>query len=477
MSSSAVKLNDRYGTTQDYENAVKALEEALPGLTSTDPGILETHAKAVGESEAVTLPTVVVFVKSTEDVVTSVNISREHRVPIIAYSGGTSLERNHIVGNQGGICVDLSAMNNVLQLNEKDGDLVAQAGAKWVDINAMLKEKGIPLFFPLDPSLGATLGGMMATGCSGTNAVRYGTARAEWFLNATVVLPSGEVIKTRNRARKSSAGFDSTHLFIGAEGTLGIVTEVTIRLAPLLPTRVAVVQFADVHKASEAAIESLNRGIGIQCIELMDTTSIRALNLIAEGRRQWAVTDSLLIKIQGASPLMLEETARILKEVTAKHGGTNFEYASSEEEAEGLWDMRKNALYAGLKLLPGLGHVYTDVCVPMSRLPDLIRDTREDYAEMKLEGLVGGHIGDGNFHSMLVYRSQEERERVDAACVRLVQRALALDGTCSGEHGIGVGKKKYLVDELGLGTVDFMKTIKNTLDPLNLFNPGKLYPD
>ncbi|KAI0700461.1 FAD-linked oxidase-like protein [Cytidiella melzeri] len=478
-------FNNQYGTEADYQNAVNDLVKTLPpGSTSTEQAVLEEHGKAYGDAKAATVPTIVVFAQSTADVVIAVDVSHKYRVPIIPYSGATSLERHH--NKHAGICVDLSRMNQILQINQQDGDLVAQAGAKWVDVNATLKEKGIPLFFPLDPSLGATLGGMMATGCSGTNAVRYGTARAEWFLNATVVLPSGKLIKTRRRARKSSAGFDSTHLFIGAEGTLGIVTEVTIRLAPVLPTRVAVVQFPDVHSASKAAIEILNRGVGVQCMELVDTFGMRALNLFASTHsntssslplRQWPPSDSLFFKLQGPTPLMLSETARVVREVATAHGGTGFEYAADEREAEGVWEVRKNAMNACAGMFPGKGWVVTDVCVPVSRLPDLVRDTKKDFDEAGLEGIVGGHIGDGNFHSMMVYRSEEERERLDEACARLVQRAIALDGTCTGEHGVGEGKRKYLVDELGQGTVDFMKSIKQSLDPLNLFNPGKLYPD
>ncbi|KAI0089977.1 FAD-linked oxidase-like protein [Irpex rosettiformis] len=478
--SSVVHLNDQYGTEADYQNAVKELVQGLPGSTSTDKSVLEAHGKSFGDKQARTVPTIVVFAQSTQDVVLAVNVSRKYRVPIIAYSGATSLERNHVATKIGGICVDVSGMNRILEIHEEDGDLVAQAGAKWVDINATLKEKGIPLFFPLDPSLGATLGGMMGCGCSGTNAVRYGTARAEWFLNATVVLPSGEVIKTRRRARKCSAGFDGTHLFIGAEGTLGIVTEMTIRLAPVLPTRVAVVQFPDVHTASKAAIRLLNSGVGIQCMELVDKIGMRALNLIALdlGRRAtWTESDGLFFKLQGPTPLMLEETARVVREVSEMYGGTNFEYAQTEEEAVGLWEVRKHAMHAGAKLFPGLGHITTDVCVPISRLPDLIHETKLDFEKLGLYGIMGGHIGDGNFHSMMVYRSEEEHVKVDEACRRLVHRAIALDGTCTGEHGVGEGKRKYLVGELGQGTVDFIKTIKQTLDPLNLFNPGKLYPD
>ncbi|KAK7681772.1 hypothetical protein QCA50_015119 [Cerrena zonata] len=242
-------LNDQYGSVEDFQLAIKALHSALPGdVVSTDPDVLEVHGFSENDYHPGSSPSVVVFPESTEDVVKIVKIANTYRMPVIPYSGATSLEGHYRAPSIGAICVDMTNMDQVLEIHEADSDLVCQPGAKWMDINAMLKKKGIPLFFPIDPAPGATIGGMVSTGCSGTNAVRYGTAKGEWFLNVTVVLPSGEVIKTRRRSRKSSAGFDTTKLFVGAEGTLGIITEVTIRLAPLLPTNVAVVHFPDVRK-------------------------------------------------------------------------------------------------------------------------------------------------------------------------------------------------------------------------------------
>jgi len=279
----------------------------------------------------------------------------------------------------------------------------------------------------------------MSTGCSGTNAVRYGTAKGEWFLNATVVLPSGEVIKTRQRARKSSAGFDVTKLFIGAEGTLGIITEVTIRLAPVLPTTVAVVPFPDVKQATEAVIDVMNRG--------------------------------------GPTQASIQETAQIVKEIVKKHGATGFELAQNEKEAKDLWAARKNALYSGLARLEGSRGWGTDVCVPVSRLPDLVHETKQDIQELGLVSTIVGHVGDGNFHALLLFRNDEELAIVREAVHRMVERAIKMEGTCTGEHGVGIGKRKYLYSELGEGTVELMRSIKKTIDPLGLFNPGKLYPD
>ncbi|GLB38819.1 putative FAD linked oxidases, C-terminal domain [Lyophyllum shimeji] len=490
-----------FGTPSDFEHAIAELREAFshdPDVVSTDPEDLRIHGFSDYDYRPGCLPSVVFYPNSTEDVVRMVNIATKYKMPVIPYSGATSLEgqiRSHTVG---GICVDMSGMDRILEIHEEDSDLVCQPGAKWMDINDTLKEKGIPLFFPLDPGPGATIGGMLSTGCSGTNAVRYGTAKAEWFLNATVVLPSGEVIKTRRRSRKSSAGFDTTKLFIGAEGTLGIVTEVTIRLAPVLPTTVAVVQFPDVRKATEAVIEVMNQGVGIrkssppphpastsrdpyatpaECVELVDDRFMAATNKFGVSTRKWPVKDSLFFKFQGPSAASLKETAKVVKRIVEKHGGTGFELARSEKEAADLWQDRKNAHYAGMALLEGAKGYGTDVCVPVSKLPELVYETKKDMAQSGIVSTIVGHVGDGNFHAQLLFRNDEEYKKVREIVDRMVHRAIALDGTCTGEHGVGVGKKKYLVEELGAGTVELMKTIKRTIDPLGLFNPGKLYPD
>jgi len=318
---------------------------------------------------------------------------------------------------------------------------------------------------------------MLSNGCSGTNAVRYGTAKGEWFLNATVVLPSGEVIKTRRRSRKSSAGFDTTKLFIGAEGTLGIVTEVTIRLAPVLPTTVAVVQFPDVRKATEAVIEVMNQGVGIQCVELVDNIFMAATNKYGMSERKYPEKDSLFFKFQGPSYASLQETADIVKRIVERHGGTGFELAQNQKEANDLWTDRKNAHFSGLAYAEGSRGWSTDVCVPMSKLPQLVYETKQDLAEVGITSTIVGHVGDGNFHALLLFRTDEEQAIVKEAMHRMVKRAIALDGTCTGEHGVGLGKKEYLVEELGVGTIELMKTIKRAIDPLGLFNPGKLYPD
>ncbi|KAG8729026.1 hypothetical protein FRC12_021307, partial [Ceratobasidium sp. 428] len=342
-------LPDKYGSEEDFRRGIAELRAHFtePGTFTTDPEALHEHGFSLNSYHDGAPHSVVVYPQSTDDVVWVMKVASRYKMPVIPYSGGTSLEGNFSGHPRGGICVDMSEMNKIISINEADSDLVCQAGASWVDINATLKEKGIPLFFPLDPSPAATIGGMISTGCSGTNAVRYGTAKAEWFLNITVVLPSGEVIKTRRRARKSSAGFDTTKLFIGAEGTLGIVTEATIRLAPLLDTSVAVCQFPNVQDATEAVIEIINKGVPLQCVELCDDDFMRATNVHGQSERKYPEKDSLYFKFQGSQET-IKQSAAAVRAISEKHGGSGFALAKSEQEAADLWADRKNALYSSL---------------------------------------------------------------------------------------------------------------------------------
>ncbi|KAK0243109.1 FAD-linked oxidase-like protein [Armillaria nabsnona] len=476
----AIPTTPKYGSLKEYEQAISELQRTFSdrdGVVSTDPQDLHIHGHSEYDYHPDSLHSVVVYPDSTDDVVKIVKIATKYRMPIIPYSGGTNLEGHTRGYPSGGICIDLSGMKKIIEIHEADSDMVCQPGIGWVEINDILEEKGIPLFFPIDPAPGATIGGMLSTGCSGTNAVRYGTSKAEWFLNATVVLPSGEVIKTRRRSRKSSAGFDTTKLFIGAEGTLGIVTEVTIRLAPVLPTSVAVVQFSDVRNATEAVREILNQGVGIQCIELVDSEFMRATNIYGQSKRKWPEKDGLFIKLQGHTQQSIMDSAKVVKKVAEKHGGTGFEFAKNGKEAADLWTDRKNAHFSGLALIPGAKGWATDVCVPVSKLPDLVYQTKEDLKNLGLVTTIVGHVGDGNFHALILFNNEEEHAKTKQAVSRMVRRAIALDGTCTGEHGVGIGKRDYLIEELGEGTVELMKTIKRAIDPLGIFNPGKLYPD
>ncbi|KAH9954938.1 FAD-linked oxidase-like protein [Russula dissimulans] len=468
-----------YGTPDDFARAIDELKSLFSeGAVTTARDQLEAHGFSPNVHHPACAHSVVVYPDSTEDVVKIVNVARKYRMPIIPYSGGTSVEGHFSGWKDGGICVDMSGMDKIIAIHEEDSDLVCQPGVGWMEINEILKEKGIPLFFPLDPGPTATIGGMLSTGCSGTNAVRYGTAKGEWFLNATVVLPSGEVIKTRRRSRKSSAGFDTTKLFIGAEGTLGIITEVTIRLAPVMPTTVATARFPNVRKASEAVIEILNTGIGIQCIELVDASFMRATMAVGNPARQYDIADHLFFKVQGTTPSALTESVDVIKKIVKKHGGDKFWPAKTQEEAEAIWTDRKNGLYSTLAYAGGGAKVWsTDVCVPISRLPQLVYESQKDIERSGILYSVVGHAGDGNFHTILTFKTDEELNTVRGLVHRMVERALALDGTCTGEHGVGIGKKEFLVEELGAGTVGLMKTIKQAIDPLGIMNPGKLYPD
>ncbi|WOO84395.1 D-lactate dehydrogenase [cytochrome], mitochondrial [Vanrija pseudolonga] len=479
----AIRLQDlnqpKYGTPTAYRSAIAEIQELWKSRNkedsvSTDEDDLSAHGISDWSYHEAHRPTVVVWVDSTSEVQDLVRIAQKYRIPITPFAGGTSLE-GHYSSPYGGISIDLSRLDKVVSLSVADGEAVVQAGVKWDEFNEQLKKDGVKLFFPLDPGPGATIGGMAGTGCSGTNAVRYGTAKAEWFINFTVVLPTGEVIKTRSNARKSSAGWDATKLFIGAEGSLGIITEATIRLAPALPTKVAIVNFPSVEEAVRAATEVVNEGYPVQCVEYLDGRTIRAINLGGLAGRSYPETDTLFFKFQGSEAIM-KETAKAVKDLTSKHGGKGFEFSRTDKEAADLWEGRKAALWSVLALRPD-GRVWTtDVCVPISKLPRLVQETSEDFEKRGLEACHFGHVGDGNVHSLALFSNDDELHRVKEAVHDMVERAIRLGGTCTGEHGVGIGKIEYLDTELGEGTVNLMETVKRTIDPHNLFNPGKIYP-
>uniref|UniRef100_A0A8H7Y5B3 D-lactate dehydrogenase (cytochrome) n=1 Tax=Psilocybe cubensis TaxID=181762 RepID=A0A8H7Y5B3_PSICU len=509
-------LNLSYASPEELECAIEQLRQIFPRAQAvvTDPDVLKTYGSSENSYHPALPHSVIVRPQSTADVVQIVNIARNFRVPITPYSGATSLEGHFSGYPTGSICVDLSAMDKILAINVDDSDLICQAGTRWEDINQTLKERGIPLFFPLDPGPGATIGGMVGTGCSGTNAVRYGTARAEWFLNLTVVLPNGEIIKTKRRARKSASGFDTTKLFVGAEGTLGIVTEATLRLAPVLPTRVAMAQFPNVQKAVSAVQDKiglirnqhplswilaalgakpidyvrvlvsdepnliLNSPYGphIQCVELLDDNMMATINSAGLVDKPYPVKDTLFFKIQGDDQ-SIKQASKVVEKIVNNHGSSQFIFAKTEQEAEELWESRKYALMSSIGAHPGKRCWTTDVCVPVSRLPELVYETKKDLNNSKLINTIVGHVGDGNFHSFILFDENTEFDATSGAVHRLVHRAIALDGTCTGEHGVGLGKKEYLEEELGINTVNLMKTIKKAIDPLNIMNPGKLYPN
>lgn len=449
-----------------------ALSQRFGERFSTSAAVCEHHGKDES-SHAPMPPDAVVFAQSTADVAASVTLCHAHKTPVIAYGTGTSLE-GHLLAVRGGVCIDLSQMNRVLAIRPEDLDATVEAGVKRKALNAALHDSG--LFFPIDPGADASLGGMAATRASGTNAVRYGTMR-ENVLAATVVLSDGRVIKTGSRAKKSAAGYDLTRLFVGSEGTLGIITELTVRLYPL-PEAIAsaVCAFPDIAAAVDAVIQTIQLGIPVARIELLDALSIHAINRYSKTALREVPT--LFFELHG-SPAGVAEQTEALRAIAAEHGGMDFEWANKPEERSRLWQARHDAYYACLNLQPGARSLTTDVCVPISRLAECIAQTRADLEATGLTAPLLGHVGDGNFHLLILVHPEDASglARAQAFAQRLAERAIALDGTCTGEHGIGLGKRKFMTLEHGADALDVMRAIKQALDPDDLMNPGKVLPD
>jgi len=415
-------------------------------------------------------PDAVVFAESTDDVVAVVNLCREAGVPVIAFGAGTSVEGNTLAV-QGGISLDLSRMTRIVTVNDGDFDCVVEAGVRREQLNEYLRDQG--LFFPIDPGANATIGGMASTRASGTNAVRYGTMR-EAVLGLTVVTADGRVIRTSRRARKSSAGYDLTRLFVGSEGTLGIITEVTLRLHAI-PEAIsaATCSFETISGAVDMVVQSIQLGIPLARVEILDDMQIRAVN-------RWSKLDlpeltTLFFEFHGSERYVAEQVETV-KELTSANGGGEFRWANRTEERSALWKARHEAYYAAVNLRPGAIGWATDVCVPISRLAECISETKAELDASSVPATILGHVGDGNFHVVFSMDpdSESELEEVKAINARLVRRALDMDGTCTGEHGIGLGKQEWLEEELG-EAVDLMRSIKRALDPQNILNPGKVF--
>ncbi|HEX7688854.1 MAG TPA: FAD-linked oxidase C-terminal domain-containing protein [Burkholderiaceae bacterium] len=436
----------------------------------TSMAVREQHGRDESPIDAPP-PEAVVFCESTADVAFVVKQAATHRVPVIPYGAGSSLE-GHLLAVQGGVSVDVSRMDAVLQLNAEDLTVTVQAGVTRMQLNREIKDSG--LFFPIDPGADATIGGMSATRASGTNAVRYGTMR-ENVLALTVVTPSGEVIRTGTRARKSSAGYDLTRLVVGSEGTLGVITEVTLRLHPL-PEAVsaAICSFADVRAAVDTVIEIIQVGVPIARCELLDANAVRAVN--AHDKLGLAETPMLLMEFHGSDSGVAEQAATV-QALAAGHGGTAFQWATTPEERTRLWTARHHAFLSGLQMRPGCRAVTTDCCVPISRLADAVTQALAEADAAGMPHFLVGHVGDGNFHVAYLIDPDEPKDRATAERLNhaLVQRAIAAGGTCTGEHGIGLHKQGFLVEEAGLGAVAMMRQIKRALDPDNIMNPGKIF--
>ena len=461
--------------TRPQPDQVAALTERLRNdygeRAITTHAIREQHSHGEGLADAA-LPDIVVFPHTNEEVAAIVRVCHAARIPVIAFGVGTSLE-GHVAALYGGVCVDLSQMNRVLQVNDADLDCRVQAGVTREQLNAELKGTG--LFFPIDPGANATLGGMASTRASGTNAVRYGTMR-ENVLGLTVVTADGRIIRTGNRARKSSAGYDLTRLFVGSEGTLGIITEVQLRLYGL-PEAIsaAVCQFPDLKSAVDAVIVAMQLGVPVARIELLDDVQMDACIRYSQ-LTELAAKPTLFFEFHGTQAGVREQ-AETIESIAADHGGSRFQWASKPEDRSRLWKARHNAYYAALALAPGKQAFATDACVPISRLTDCVLQTQADVAATGLVAPIVGHVGDGNFHLVVLFdpASPEERGKAEALAARVSLRAIGMGGTCTGEHGIGVHKLDALVAEHG-DAVALMQTIKRALDPQNILNPGKTVP-
>jgi D-lactate dehydrogenase (cytochrome) len=439
---------------------------------STTAAVRDHHSRGESHHPA-SLPDAVVFPTSTEEVQAIVRACSGRRVPMTPFGAGSSLE-GHVVPVEHGVTIDLSRMTRILRVGAEDLDCTVEAGTTRKQLERALQSTG--LMFPLDPGADATIGGMASTRASGTTAVRYGTMR-DAVLGLTVVLASGEAIRTGTRARKSSAGYDLTHLFVGAEGTLGIITEVTLRLHGR-PEAIAAATcwYESIDDAVASVIEIIQLAIPVARIELMDEVQVDAIN--RHSKMALAVKPTLLFEFHGLSQADVESHAEAVRAIVDEHGGRAFAHAVSPEARAALWHARHEAYYAALALRPGRRGWTTDVCVPISRLADCIRETKADLAGSDLVGAIVGHVGDGNFHIVFPVDPADEREMREAYRLTdsLVERALAMGGTCTGEHGVGMGKRRYLVAEHGQPAIDTMRTIKRALDPENLMNPGKVLP-
>src|SRR6478609_2743656 len=456
----------------------KAMEVALAALAAqfgnrlvTSQAVRQQHGNTVTWIENQP-PDAVVFPQSTEDVQEIVRICAAHRVPIIPFGTGTSLE-GHVNAPLGGVSIDVRDMNQVLEVHAEDLDCVIQPGITRKALNEYLRDQGV--FFPIDPGADASLGGMASTRASGTNAVRYGTMRDN-VLALKVVRGDGEIITTGTRAKKSSAGYDLTHLFVGAEGTLGIITELTMKLRGIPETiAAAACSFETVRGACQATILAIQTGIPLARIELLNAEQVRACN--AYSKLTLPETPLLLLEFHGSEADVAEQS-RNFAEIAKECGGGDFSWTTKPEDRTKLWQARHDAYWSVKALRPGAGVVATDVCVPITRLADCVTETEDDLKRLKLQAPIVGHVGDGNFHCSLVcdVDDPEEMARGEDFMHRLVERAQAMGGTCTGEHGIGQGKQKYLQAELGPEAIDAMRALKVALDPQNIFNPGKIVP-
>ena len=450
---------------------LEALKARFGDNCSTAQVIREQHGRDESAFTTVPPPAAVVFAECTRDVADAVKLCAQYKVPVIPFGVGSSLE-GHLLAVQGGISIDLTRMNKVLAINAEDLTVTVQPGVTRKQLNEEIKSTG--LFFPIDPGADATIGGMSATRASGTNAVRYGTMR-ENVLALEVVTSSGEVIRTGTRAKKSSAGYDLTRLMVGSEGTLGVMTEITVRLYPL-PEAIsaAICSFPSIADAVHTVIETIQLGVPIARVELIDHNTVRMVNAYA--KLGLAEEPLLLMEFHG-SPDGVKEQAETVQAIASEHKGQDFQWATTPEERTKLWTARHNAYFAAIQSKPGCRAISTDTCVPISKLADCLLDSVTETDASGIPYFLVGHVGDGNFHFgyLIDPDNPAEFEAAEQLNHQLVARAQRLGGTCTGEHGIGLHKMGFLVDEAGEGAVSMMRTIKQALDPHNIMNPGKIF--
>ena len=455
----------------DYnkEDALNALKKEFGQQFSNSKSVREQHTDTTTIHKS-KLPDGVVFAENEDDVKRTIEICNKYKCPIIPFGVGSSLE-GHVNALYGGVSIDLNNMNKILNVSPEDSFAIVQPGVTREQLNTYLRDTG--LFFPIDPGANASLGGMSATNASGTNAVRYGTMKDN-VISLKVVMPNGEIVKTANKAKKSAAGYDLTRLIVGSEGTLGIITEITLKLYGI-PEVIAGgrVTFPSIKDATEAVIMVIQSGIPVARIELLDEEQVKACN--AYSKLDLPEEPLLLLEFHG-SEASVKEQSELFSEIATDFGGNNFEWTSNNEQRNKLWKARHDAYYATKSSKPDSEYIATDVCVPISRLSECILETQKDLKKYSLYGHIVGHVGDGNFHVQLMVNPKDKKEInvLNIFLDRLSSRAINMDGTCTGEHGIGQGKKQYLIDELG-SSVNFMKRIKSTLDPNNIMNPGKVF--
>ncbi|KAI9659951.1 MAG: D-lactate ferricytochrome c oxidoreductase [Bathelium mastoideum] len=467
----------QHDTSKDNLQAAWTDLAAIVGSdnVSTEPGDLSAHSGSDWSSYptlSVDVPFAIVKPGSTEETSKIMQLCHRRRIPVTAYSGGTSLE-GHFASTRGGICLDFSRMDKILDIHTQDLDVVVQPAVGWEGLNEELNKQG--LFFPPDPGPGAMIGGMVGTGCSGTNAYRYGTMK-DWVIGLTMVMADGTVVKTKQRPRKSSAGYDLTRMFVGSEGTLGLVTEATLKVTVKPQSEsVAVCSFGTIRQAAECVFKVVGKGVPIAAIEILDDKQMQFINEAGMTSKQWKEAPTLFFKFSG-TPAAVKENIGIVQGMAKACGSKAFEFAKNEDERAELWSARKEALWSTMAQKKDEGdHVWTtDVAVPISRLPEIIEMTKEDMNKSGLVGSIVGHVGDGNFHKAILLYNDKEHDVAEGVVHRMVKRAIEMEGTATGEHGVGMVKRDYLEHELSPSAVDAMRKLKQAFDPLCLLNCDKV---